>query len=187
MSFEERTFILKKTNLINDKIKVLITQEEIADKIETLSIKLNKEYEDQSVLMIGVLQGGFMFFADLIRRLTFDITLDFIQASSYGSQKVSSGEVRIDEILKHDPEQKRIIIVDDIIDTGNTFLALSKWYSSRNTFDVKTIALVDKPSRREVDFEVDYSLFKISDQFIVGYGLDYNGKYRQLPYIGVLN
>lgn len=168
-------------------IKVFISQDDIADKISGLAETLNVEYKHHSVLMIGVLQGSFMFFADLIRCLDFDITLDFIQVSSYGSGKVSSGDVRIDDIIKHDPNKKRVILVDDIIDTGNTFFELKKWYIAKNALDVKTIALVDKPSRREVDFEVDYSLFKIPDQFIVGYGLDFNGKYRQLPYIGVLD
>lgn len=177
---------MKNDDQYHDAIELFISQKEIGDKVKELAEILNKEYENQSVLMIGVLQGGFMFFADLIRCLTFDITLDFIQASSYGSNKTSSGEVKIEGVMKHAPSEKRVILVDDIIDTGNTFYQLKKWYSEKNIFDIKTIALVDKPERREVDFEVDYALFQIPDKFIVGYGLDYKGKYRQLPYIGVL-
>ena len=166
--------------------EVLISEEELKQRVAELGKQISEDYRGEDVVLVCVLKGAVMFFSDLSRHITGNVTLDFISCSSYGSSTVSSGVVRILKDLDRPVEGKNVVVVEDIVDTGTTLHYLLKNLKSRNAKSVRLAALLNKPDRRKVDVHVDYQGFVIPDYFVVGYGLDYDEKYRQLPYVGVL-
>ena len=166
--------------------EVLISEEELKQRVAELGKQISEDYRGEAVVLVCVLKGAVMFFSDLARHITGNVTLDFISCSSYGSSTVSSGVVRILKDLDRPVEGKNVVVVEDIVDTGTTLHYLLKNLKSRNAKSVRLAALLNKPDRRKVDVHVDYQGFVIPDYFVVGYGLDYDEKYRQLPYVGVL-
>lgn len=173
--------------MINDVERILLSQEQIQEKIKQLGNQITEDYKDKdNVLLVGVLKGAFIFMADLIRNINLPLHVDFMAVSSYGASTESSGVVRILKDLEHDIEGKNLLIIEDIIDSGLTLSYMYDILKSRKPKSIKICALLDKPSRRKVDIKVDYLGFEIPDYFVVGYGLDYGEKYRNLPYICVL-
>jgi len=171
---------------VSEKIKVLIPEEELTARIAELGEQISKDYEGEEVFLVCILKGSAFFATELAKRITVPVIIDFMATSSYGSGTVSTGEVKIKKDLDLGIEGKNVIIVEDIIDSGNTLHYLSKIFAERNAKSVKMVTMLDKPDRREVDVPVDYTGFTIPDEFVVGYGLDYDQKYRNLPYIGVV-
>ncbi len=173
--------------MLNEIEEILLSEGLIHSKIKELGKKIASDYrEKNNILLVGVLKGAVIFMADLIRHIDLPLSLDFMAVSSYGSSTESSGVVRILKDLDDTVEGKNILIVEDIIDSGLTLSYLCGILKSRKPASLKICALLDKPSRRKADLKVDYLGFEIPDSFVVGYGLDYNGKYRNLPYICVL-
>lgn len=167
--------------------QVLITKEQIEEKIKELGEKISNDYRNcDNLLLVGVLKGAVVFMADLIRNIDIPLDIDFMAVSSYGSSTESSGVVRILKDLDETVEGKDLLVVEDIIDSGLTLSYMCNILKSRKPASLKICALLDKPSRRKVDLKVDYLGFEIPDHFVVGYGLDYAEKYRNLPYICVL-
>ena len=171
---------------MEDKIKVMLSEEELEQRIRELGAQISADYEGESVMMVCILKGAAMFACELAKRITVPVIMDFMATSSYGSGTVSSGEVKIKKDLDLSPEGKNILIVEDSIESGNTLNFLSHLFEERNAKSVKMVTMLDKPDRREVDVAVDYTGFTIPDEFVVGYGLDYDQRYRNLPYIGVI-
>ena len=170
-----------------DKIRVLLSEEEVDKRIKEIADQINKDYEGKEVHLICILKGGVFFTCELAKRLTVPVTLDFMSVSSYGSGTQSSGVVKIVKDLDQPLEGKNVLIVEDIIDSGRTLSYLLDVLKRRNPNSVKLCTLLDKPERRVVkDVNVDYCCFNIPDEFVGGYGLDYAQKYRNLPYIGVV-
>ena len=169
-----------------EKIKVLISEEEVDARIRELGEKISKEYEGKQIHLICVLKGGVFFMCELAKRITVPVSLDFMQVSSYGDATESSGIVRIKKDLDDTMENKEVIIVEDIIDSGRTLHYLIPVLKQRNPKSIRLCALLNKPDRREVEVQIDYLGFDIPDEFVIGYGLDYAQKYRNLPYIGVV-
>ena len=170
----------------DDIAYVLISEEQIKARIEELGREISREYEWKDPLFVGVLKGSFVFMADLIRHVTVSCSLDFMAVSSYGNKSVSTGAVRINKDLSEDIEGRHVIVVEDILDSGLTLSYLTHYLQSRSPASVSVLTLLDKPSRRVTPVEVRYRGFEIPDAFVVGYGLDYAERYRNLPYIGVL-
>lgn len=170
----------------NDIEKILITEEEIQEKINELSRQLTEEYNGRFPLVIGVLKGAMPFMAELLKRVDTHLEMDFMDVSSYGNSTVSSGEVKIIKDLDTSVEGRDILIIEDIIDSGLTLSYLVELFRYRKAKSIKIVTLLDKPSGRKVDIKADYVGFNVPNAFVVGYGLDYNEKYRNLPYIGVL-
>lgn len=170
----------------NDIQEVLYSQEVIQQKVQELGAAISREYEGRNPLVICVLKGAFIFMADLSKNITIPIELDFMAVSSYGNSTRSSGEVKIIKDLDASVEGRDVLIVEDIIDSGLTLSYLIDVLERRNALSVNVVALFDKPGRRTVDLNADYTGFTIPDAFVVGYGLDYAEKYRNLPYVGVL-
>ncbi|MDI3508825.1 MAG: hypoxanthine phosphoribosyltransferase [Clostridiales bacterium] len=166
--------------------RVLLDEEQIKKRIKELGRDITEDYKNKDLLMIGVLKGAIVFFSDLIRAIDLPLTTDFIAVSSYGSSTKSSGIVRILKDLDEPVDGKDILIVEDIIDTGLTLHYLVDNIITRNPNSVKICCLLDKPERRLTEVDVDYVGFAIPDEFVVGYGLDYNERYRNLPNISVL-
>ncbi len=166
--------------------KILVTEEEIQQKVNELAKILSEEYRDRFPLVIGVLKGALPFMADLIKRMDIYLEIDFMDISSYGGGTVSSGEVKIIKDLDTSVEGREIIVVEDIIDSGLTLNYLVELFRYRKAKSIKIVTLLDKPEGRKVDLKADWSGFIIPNEFVVGYGLDYDEKYRNLPYIGVL-
>ena len=168
--------------------KVLISEKEIKDKIEKLGKKITDSYnKDREIIMAGILRGAVIFMADLARNIELQVAFDFIDVSSYGDTTESSGNVRIIKDLEENIEGKHVLIVEDIIDTGRTLKHVVEMFKTRHPASIKIVTLLDKPERRikkEIDY--DFNGFEVPDEFVVGYGLDYAEKYRNLPYIGVL-
>lgn len=170
-----------------DKIRVLLTEEEVNKKISEVAAQINKDYEGKEVHLICILKGGVFFTCELAKRLTVPVSLDFMSVSSYGSGTKSSGVVKIIKDLDEPLEGKNVIIVEDIIDSGRTLAYLIEVLKQRNPKNIELCTLLDKPERRvKKQVKVDYTCFTIPDEFVVGYGLDYAQKYRNLPYIGVV-
>lgn len=165
--------------------KVLISEEMIKQRTQELAKKISDDYRGKRLIMVCVLTGAMVFFADLIRQIDIPVEVDTIVASSYGAGMTTSGSVRISKDIKYDISGKHVILVEDIIDTGVTLKTLTKMLATRAPESLKVCSLLDKPSRRKVDFEGDYVGFKIPDEFVVGYGLDYAEKYRNLPEVCV--
>lgn len=163
--------------------RILITQEEIEAEIEKAAEKINRIYDGRPILLVSILNGAFVFMADLCRKITVPCEIGFMRASSYYEGTKSSGIVQITMDLDQDVSKYHLVIVEDIIDTGRTLNDISKLLQARNPLSMTVVTLLDKPSRRVVDFDADISLFTIPDLFVIGYGLDCGGKYRNLPYI----
>ncbi len=170
----------------NDIENVLISEEELQGKIKELGAQLEKEYQDKFPLAIGVLKGAMPFMSDLLKRVDNHLEMDFMAVSSYGNSTVSSGEVKIIKDLDTSVEGRDVLIIEDIIDSGLTLSYLVELFHYRKAKSVKIITLLDKPTGRKVDIKPDFTGFIVPDAFVVGYGLDYAEKYRNLPYIGVL-
>lgn len=166
--------------------RVLVSKEQLDKQVEELGARISKDYEGQELVIIGVLKGGFIFLADLARKITIPVDLDFMSVSSYGNSSKSSGVVKIIKDVDTNITGKHVLIVEDIIDTGLTLSHLVELLKTRGPLSVKICAALDKPSRRKVDLKVDYKGIEIPDEFVVGYGLDYAGKYRNIPEVCVL-
>lgn len=170
-----------------ERVEVLLTEQEVDKRIAEIGAQISKDYEGREVHMICILKGGAPFMCELAKRVTTSVSLDFMSVSSYGKGTVSSGVVKIVKDLDEPLEGKDVIIVEDIIDSGRTLSHLLEIFKKRNPASIRLCTLLDKPERRVVpDVNVDYVGFRIPDEFVVGYGLDYNQKYRNLPYIGVV-
>ena len=171
---------------MEDKIRVLLTEEEVNEKIKKIGEQVSKDYAGKSVHMICVLKGGVFFTCELAKRITVPVSMDFMSVSSYGDGTKSSGVVKIAKDLDETLEGKDVLIVEDIIDSGRTLYYLMDILAKRNPKSMKLCTLLDKPERRVKDVKVDYVGFEIPDEFVVGYGLDYDQHYRNLPYVGVI-
>jgi hypoxanthine phosphoribosyltransferase len=165
---------------------VLVAGKEIAVRVAELGRAITRDYGEANLVLIGVLQGAIPFIGDLMRALPIDLTVDFLRASSYGSGTTSSGAVRLVADLSVDIADRHVLIVDDIIDTGHTLAALKRELEARRPRSVRTCVLLDKTGRRETEVTVDYVGFTIPNVFVVGYGLDYDGLYRNLPHVATL-
>ncbi|GLI86481.1 MULTISPECIES: hypoxanthine phosphoribosyltransferase [Rossellomorea] len=173
--------------MLNQDIeKVLISEEELQEKIKALGAELTDAYQDKFPLAIGVLKGAMPFMADLCKRIDAHMEMDFMDVSSYGSSTVSSGEVKIVKDLDTKVEGRDILIIEDIIDSGLTLSYLVELFRYRKAKSISIVTLLDKPTGRKADIKADYVGFIVPDEFVVGYGLDYAERYRNLPYIGVL-
>lgn len=173
-------------SMVKDIERVLFSEEQIAEKIKEIGAQISKDYEDKNPLIISVLRGSFIFMADLCRAVTVPCEVDFMSASSYGAGSVSSGEVKIVKDLDTSVEGRHIIVVEDILDSGRTLSYLLKNLEARGAASIALCTFLDKPDRRVIPVDVDYCGFTVPDEFIVGYGLDYAQKYRNLPYVGIL-
>lgn len=172
--------------MINDVEKILFTEEELKERVAQLGAQITADYAGKAPVLASVLRGSFIFMADLTRQIELPITVDFMSVSSYGAGTKSSGQVEIKKDLSDTIEGKDLIIVEDILDSGNTLYYLMDVLRARKPASIKICTLLDKPERRTKPITADYSGFTIPDAFVVGYGLDYAEKYRNLPYIGIL-
>ncbi len=173
-------------NMKDDILEVLLSEEEIAERVSELGRCITADYAGEEVFFLGVLKGCFVFMADLLRKVDLKCDMDFMAVSSYGSGTTSTGAVKITKDLNKDIEGKHLIIVEDILDSGVTLSYLKGYLANRKPASIKIVTLLDKPERRKADITADYFGFTVPDAFVVGYGLDYAEKYRNLPYIGVL-
>ena len=173
--------------LYRDLEKILVTREDIAKAVKDLGEKLTEKFRDESPVFVCILKGASVFFTDLIREIDLPLTTDFMVVSSYGSSTKSTGVVKIVKDLDKPVVGRHVVLVEDIVDSGMTLSYLKKVFANREAASVSIVTLLDKPARRRVDLTVDYSCFNIPDAFVVGYGLDYDEKYRNLPDIGVLH
>lgn len=171
---------------MTDKINILISEKDVEKRIEELAAQITKDYEGKEVHLICVLKGSIFFTCELAKKIPLPVTLDFMSVSSYGDQAESSGRVKIVKDLDEHIGGKEVIIIEDIIDSGRTLSYLMDMLKARNPASLKLCTLLDKPDRRVTDVSVDYIGFEIPDKFVVGYGLDFAQKYRNLPYIGVI-
>ena len=171
---------------MKERIEVLITEEDVDKRIEQIGKAISELYEGKTVHLICVLKGGAFFMCELAKRITVPVSMDFMAVSSYGSGTESSGKLKMIKDLDESIEGKDVIIVEDIIDSGRTLNKLIELLKTRGPKSLRVCTLLDKPDRRVVDVDVDYTCFNIPDEFVVGYGLDYDQKYRNLPFIGVV-
>ena len=171
---------------MSEKIRVLLDEETVEKRICEVAAQISEEYKGKEIHMICVLKGGVFFMCELAKRITVPVTLDFMSVSSYGAGTSSSGVVKIGKDLDTTIEGKNVLVVEDIIDSGRTLSYLLQNLKTRNPKSLKLCTLLDKPDRRVCDVKVDYVGFEIPDEFVVGYGLDYAQKYRNLPFIGVV-
>lgn len=169
-----------------ERVEVLLTEEEVDKRIQEIGDQISKDYAGKSVHLVCVLKGGSFFMCELAKRITVPVSIDFMSVSSYGGDTKSSGVVRIVKDLDESLRDKHVIVIEDIVDSGRTLSYLLDMLQNRGPKDVKLCTLLDKPERRVVEVQVDYTGFKIPDEFVVGYGLDYDQKYRNLPYIGMV-
>ena len=165
--------------------RVLISQIELEKKVQEIGEQISRDYEGETPIFVGVLKGCFIFMADLMRHVTINCSMDFMAVSSYQGTS-STGAVKINKDLNESIEGKHLILVEDILDSGVTLNYLKNYLTVRKPASIRIATLMDKPARRKADIYADYSCFEVPDAFVVGYGLDYNEKYRNLPYIGVL-
>lgn len=167
--------------------KILITEQAIAGRVAAMGRQISADFEGQEILCIGLLRGAFLFMADLVRHLSLPVEVEFIRCSSYGKATKSSGEVEIEFARKPATIAGRhILLVDDILDAGHTLHAVKEQLLARGAASVRTAAFLDKPSRRQVPFQADYRGFEIEDRFVVGYGMDFEERFRNLPYVALL-
>ena len=166
--------------------KILVTEEKLKSTVKSLAEKINSDYNGEELLVVVILKGSVIFASDLIRELTMPVTIDFMKASSYGSGTVSSGFINIKQDLNTDIEGKNVLIIEDIIDSGNTLHKLKELLRERNPKTIKICTLLDKPSRRVTPVSVEYTGLEIPDEYVVGFGLDHAEILRNLPYVGVL-
>jgi len=171
---------------MEENIKVLISEEQIKEKVKELAKQISKDYEGKSIHLICILKGSVFFCCDLAKNISIPVTMDFMSVSSYGDEKVSSGRVRILKDLDESIQDKDVLILEDIIDSGRTLAYLMDLLSTRSPRSLNICTLLDKPERRVTDVNVKYVGFEIPDEFVVGYGLDYQQKYRNLPFVGVI-
>ena len=171
---------------MEDKIRVLVPEQEVDEKIAELGRKISEDYAGRQVHLVCVLKGGVFFMCELAKRITVPVTMDFMSVSSYGAGTESSGVVKIVKDLDQPLDGKDVLIVEDIVDSGRTLSYLMEILRKRNPRSLHLCTLLDKPERRVTDVKVDYTCFNIPDEFVVGDGLDYDQKYRNLPYIGVV-
>lgn len=164
-----------------------ISEEEIRRRVKELAEEINRDYAGKEILLIGVLKGAFIFLADLIRHIKVPVKVDFLAVSSYGQQTESTGEVRMIKDLDHPVEGEHVLVVEDILDTGLTLSYITRILKDRKPASIRTVVLLDKPSKRKVDFKADYVGFEVPPVFLVGYGLDAYEMYRNLPYITELS
>jgi hypoxanthine phosphoribosyltransferase len=167
--------------------EILVSREQIRERTIELGKRISEDYAGKELVLVGVLKGGFVFLADLMREITIPVDMDFMAVSSYGASSRSSGVVRIIKDIDINITNKHVLIVEDIVDTGLTLKHLKELLNTRGPASVKVCTALDKPSRRKVDIEVEYEAIIIPDKFVIGYGLDYAGKYRNLPDVCVLN
>ena len=170
----------------NDIQEVLFSEQQLADKVAELGARISADYEDKNPLVVSVLKGSYVFMADLTRKITIPCNVDFMAVSSYGAGTKTTGEVQIIKDIGSKIDGRHLIIVEDILDSGVTLSFLMKILKARGAASIRLCTLLSKPERRKVDVPVDYLGFEIPDAFVVGYGLDYAEKYRNLPYIGIL-
>lgn len=175
-----------KNTLQDDVLKVLITEDEIAAKVAEMGAQISKDYQDSNLLLVTVLKGAVVFLADIMRKIEVPSEIDFMVVSSYGAGVKSSGVVKIVKDLDVPLAGKDILIIEDILDSGLTLSYIKELLESRGPKSIRIATLCDKPERRKIDLKADYSGFVVPDEFLIGYGLDYNEKYRNLPYIGIL-
>ena len=166
--------------------KILFTQEDILKRADELGAQITEDYKGESLVLIGTLKGAIVWMADLMKRIDLDTEIDFIVASSYGKNTTTSGIVKISKDVDLELEDKHVLIVEDIVDSGVTLKRLTEYFAERKAKSVKVCSLLDKPSRRITDIKPDYTGFEVDDLFIIGYGLDFDQKYRNLPYISYL-
>ncbi len=171
---------------MSEKISVMISEEEIDKRVRELGKQITEDYKGKSIRLICILKGSVIYMAELAKRINVPVSMDFMSVSSYGSGTKSSGNITIKKDLDEDISGLDVLVVEDIVDSGNTLSKLIPMLQSRNPASLKVTTLLDKPSRREVEVDVDYIGFEIEDKFVVGYGLDYDQKYRDLPYVGVV-
>lgn len=171
---------------MSETVRVLLSEEEVDKRIEEIADCINKDYEGKQVHLICVLKGGIFFTCELSKRLRVPVSMDFMSVTSYGAATKSSGVVKIIKDLDEEIEGKNVLVVEDIIDSGRTLSYLLEYLRNRNPKSLRLCTLLDKPERRVVEVDVNYTCFQIPDEFVVGYGLDYAQKYRNLPYIGVV-
>ena len=169
-----------------EHVRVLLAEEDVARRIQEIGDQISKDYDGKQIHLICVLKGGSFFMCELAKRITVPVSLDFMSVSSYGSATKSSGVVKIVKDLDEPLKDKDVLVVEDIVDSGRTLSYLLEMLKDRGPKSVKLCTLLDKPERRVVDVHVDYTCFQIPDEFVVGYGLDYDQRYRNLPYIGVV-
>lgn len=172
----------------DDIERILFTQEELREKVAAMGKKISEDYQNASedVFCVGILKGAVVFYTDLVRSISLPVQFDFMIASSYGNQTSTSGSVKLLKDLDYDVEGKHLIIIEDIIDSGTTMQYLMRILRERRPKSIKLCALLSKPSRRTADVHIDYLGAEVPNEFLVGYGLDYAGTYRNLPYIGIL-
>jgi len=167
--------------------RIIFNETEITEKVIEIASKLDKYFKGEQITFICILKGSYMFFSDLLKHIKSDVRIDFMQVSSYGSSTVSSGKLKIKKDLDIDIEGKNVVIVEDIIDTGITLFNLKQYILDKKPKDLKICAFLDKFERRTADVEADYVGYRIEDRFVVGYGLDVNEEYRNLPYIAIID
>ena len=172
--------------MINDMESILLTEEQIRDRVAQMGAEISRDYADKDPLVVGVLKGCFVFMADLMRAVSVPCGMDFIVVSSYGSGVKTTGAVEIIKDLSQDIQGRHIVIVEDILDTGVTLHYLSRYLKNRDPASVTIATFLDKPERRRADVSARYVGFTVPDAFVVGYGLDYAEKYRNLPFVGIL-
>lgn len=166
---------------MSEQPEILFTSDEIRETVARIAREISDDYRESRLLLVGILQGSFVFMADLIRRLDIPVEIDFVRLSSYGSGMESSGEVEVIHGLEQSITGRNIVIVEDIVDTGITLKRFMNDLRERNPASVRLCALIDKTARREVDVRIDYTGFQVHDEFVVGYGIDYNEQFRNLP------
>ena len=174
-------------NIYGDLKSILVTRQEIDEAVAKLGAKITEDYQGKELLMVGILKGSVVFFSDLMRAVDLPLKTEFMAVSSYGAATKTSGVVNLVKDLTVDITGMHVLIVEDIVDSGMTLSYLSKYLETRGAASIKIATLLDKPERRRVDLKADYFCFTIPDKFVVGYGLDYDEKYRNLPDIGVLD
>ena len=171
---------------MKERVEVLLTEQKVDERIQAIGEQISRDYAGRQVHLVCVLKGGAFFMCELAKRITVPVSLDFMSVSSYGSDTKSSGVIRIVKDLDESIKDKDVIVVEDIVDSGRTLSYLLKMLQSRGPRSLALCTLLDKPERRVVDVNVNYTGFQIPDEFVVGYGLDYDQRYRNLPYIGVV-
>ena len=171
---------------MGEHIRVMVPEEKVNEKIKELGERISRDYAGKEIHLVCVLKGGAFFMCELAKRITVPVSMDFMSVSSYGSSTKSSGVVRIVKDLDEPLKDKDVLVVEDIVDSGRTLSYLLDMLKDRGPASVKLCTLLDKPERRVIDVKVDYTGFEIPDEFVVGFGLDYDQKYRNLPYIGVV-
>lgn len=177
---------MAKSNMNQDILEVLLSEEQIRQRIQEMGDELFDKFEDKDPMFVGVLNGCFVFMADLVRATQLKSEVEFISVSSYKNATKSSGVVEITRDLQRDITDRNIIVVEDILDSGNTLYFLQNYLRAKGAKSITIVTLLDKPSRREKPIKADYAGFVVPDEFVVGYGLDYCQQYRNMPYIGVL-